>query len=65
MGNREEFMWPKSSTLAFCNGREELLFISRNRSLDLADRLMLYWPHASRAVTFGLQLAKAEQGKWK
>ncbi len=59
-----DYMWPPRCKLSFYNGWGTLLRSSTARDLDLADSLMLFWPHASRRVILGMS-SQSSAAHWK
>lgn len=48
------FLWPPRVRLFAYGARDRLLWERTARDLDLADSLMLAWPHESRTVRLGM-----------
>src|SRR5690242_3789835 len=59
---RESFKWPARCTLTFTNKRGKVYFRSKDRELDLADSLMMYYPRNTRLVYMSVS---TESSKWK
>jgi hypothetical protein len=58
------FKWPPAVTMRFYDGRGVLWAQSSSRELDLADTLMLSWPHESRTVYMGVTTGSARWLSW-
>lgn len=65
MGYSTDFWtWPPRSVLSFYGRYDRPLFSTKDRDTDLADALMLRWPHAQRTVIFGLSVGSSRWLEW-
>lgn len=61
---RNAFLLPAGTVLTFYNGCDVPLFRSESRDFDLADRLMLDWPHDSRTIRLGALVTNRRWLEW-
>ena len=65
MGHRTDFWtWPPESIISFYGGDGRPILTTKDRDTDLADTLMLHWPHAQRTVVFGLSTGSRRWLVW-
>jgi hypothetical protein len=64
MQSSEEYAWPPKCRLSFHDGRGQLIMQSSDRDLDLADTLMLSWPHRQRTVQLSLRTLGVKWVLW-
>lgn len=58
------YLWPPKCRLAFYKRRTKLLFVERDRKLDLSDTLMLPWPRNHRTVYMGVSTKSTRWKRW-
>jgi len=56
-----EYKWPPKCTLKLYDSKGVIFLSSKDRLFDLADNIMLRWPHNSRTVYLGMA---TESKKW-
>lgn len=61
---REAHLWPPRACLFIYGPSGRLVGEFKERDLDLADTLMLGWPHNSRTVQLGLTTCSARWPVW-
>lgn len=56
-----EYKWPPKCTLKLYDSKGVIFLSSKDRLFELADNIMLRWPHNSRTVYLGMA---TESKKW-
>jgi hypothetical protein len=64
MAERSSLHWPARPHLLASTRRGKVIFDTLDRDLDLSDRLMLYWPKASRTVYLAVSTRSRNWKQW-
>lgn len=64
MAERSSLHWPALPHLLASTWRGKVIFDTLDRDLDLSDRLMLYWPKASRTVYLAVSTKSKDWRRW-